>query len=152
MGTKATRKNTILSRKTINAIRRMIAGVMAEPKYLNQNTYPERDDCGKTCCGAGWAVFIKIGQKAYEALVMSVPCPAWHISWEIKALDALGLPSGTNTAPLFSSHLDWPEKFAKMYQKAKGPAGRAKAFKARWEHFIEHDGEGLVPAQVPAQD
>jgi hypothetical protein len=147
---KQKQKNTILTRKTINAIRRMIDAVMAEPKYLNQNAFPEREDCGKTCCGAGWAVFNKIGPKAYKTLVMSKPYPTHQINWEVKALEALGLHPRTNTQTLFWAHLDWPEKFADMYTKAKGPKGRAKAFKARWEHFIENDGEGLVPAPTPA--
>jgi hypothetical protein len=144
---KQKQKNIILTRKTINAIRRMIDAVMAEPKYLNQNTFPEREDCGKTCCGAGWAVFNKIGPKAYKALVMSTPDPSLQINWEVRALEALGLPTNINTQTLFCSAWDWPEKFADMYRKAKGPVGRAKAFKARWENFIEQDGEGLITAQ-----
>jgi hypothetical protein len=82
---------------------------------------------------------------------MSKQYPTHQINWEAEALEALNLHPRTNTESLFWTHYDWPEKFSKMYANAKGPKGRAKAFKARWEHFIENDGEGLVPASAPVQ-
>lgn len=134
----STKKN--LSRKSINAIRRMIAAVLAEPKYLDQRFFPSSNDCGRVCCGAGWAVFLRLGKKRYEKLVAGEGNRHWSFDWDKEGAAALHLPSSTPLNPLFGTTMDWPSKFYVQYRDAKGPKGRAKAFAARWEAFIKSDG------------
>lgn len=72
-----------LSATSISRIRRMIAAVLAEPEYFDQDSYgrntsPEKGEpaCGTVCFGAGWAVWLY-----NEALYLKMMKTELSFSW-----------------------------------------------------------------------
>ena len=125
-------KKKNLSKETITKMREVIAAVLAEPKFYDQNFYPH--PCKTSCCAAGYAVRIN-DPKSYEAKVKDT-----KFNWRVAAEDVLGLNTdGGYKLFLFAS--DWPIQFARDYSDANSALGRAQAMAARWEHFIKTDGK-----------
>jgi len=137
-----------LSATSIRKIRRMIAAVLAEPEFYNQNTFGEQlckndgqEICGTVCCAAGWAVWLD-NRTLYERLMKKeLKSDGWReVGWGDAALKALDLVSDNDVlCTLFGRASDWPNKFFQMYEDATTPKGRAVAFAKRWEHFIKMD-------------
>lgn len=137
-----------LSVTSIEKIRRMIAAVVAEPEFYNQNVFVEENStniCETVCCGAGWAVWCESPAKFKKMAMLDID-GGWP-EWNNEALKALGLKlEGKDddlideTIKLFGYASDWPSPFDHQYNKAKTPAARAKVFAARWEKFISSDG------------
>jgi hypothetical protein len=137
-----TRAKRNLSATCIRRIRRMTAAIMAEPKFYDQNDFPQKDDCGMTCCAAGWAVWDQVTRKEYRRMACN-PCT----NWVRKAIEALRLPEQSYRVALgtlFSNAGRWPEPFSQRYYKAQSKGdhkGMARACRDRWEYFIKHDGQ-----------
>lgn len=123
-----------LSKETIRKMRRVIEAVLANAKFYDQGIFPNRIDCGTTCCAAGFAVWLDVPLEEYEALVQRYGS-TW--TWEDLAKNKLGLQQNSY---LFHSPNGWPFEFSELYYKAKTPKGRALALEACWEDFIDKDG------------
>lgn len=142
-----------LSKQTIQKIKRMIAAVLAEPEFYDQDFFARKlckttgnEVCGDTSCGAGWAVWLenpalfgKMAKAQYRAEKV------WgddYPNWESAALKALGLEvvGEFDTTTLFGAASDWPSPFDDHYEVAETDKERAKVFAARWRYFIEMDG------------
>jgi hypothetical protein len=144
-------KTKNLSATSIRKIRRMIAAVLAEPEFYDQETFGRaicKDDgepaCGTVCCAAGWAVWLE-DKSTYDHLMKKTlknPFGVLFGTWKNAAMRSLGLSLGReyDSFALFGYSSDWPEPFATRYEIAKTPKEKAKVFAARWEKFIESDG------------
>lgn len=154
MATKKKAKRN-LSVLCVRRIRRMIKAVLAEAAYFDQDNLPEGPDCGGACCGVGWAVWLE-HPKSYCSILKKasklgpVGENMWDHSqfWIKRAKKALSLPDMPDYDTLFGSHYSWPTTFRMMYgdadilsTTAAKNNKRAKAFAARWEHFIVTDGK-----------
>lgn len=124
-----------LSQETIRKMREVIAAVKANAQFYNQDRFPIPDDCGTTCCAAGFAVWINIPKGKYKDYAKNLDGGS---EWAVMAREVLGLDSSMY---LFSTHNAWPKKFQKLYSKAKTPKERSGALEACWEHFIKKDGD-----------
>ena len=120
-----------LSKTTIRKMRRVIAAVMANPKFYDQQQFPDKRDCGTTCCAAGFAVWLE-GAREYKKLTQKN-----NIDWQKLAERALGL--GDTHGDLFFGPYTWREDFGDAYITARTPLDRAKAMKAWWEYYISQD-------------
>ncbi len=140
-----------LSKKTIYRIERMIAAILAEPQFYNQDTFGEelcKNDgqqvCGTVCCAAGWAVWLDNRAMYQKMMKEEIASDGWNedLEWDKAALKALDLEVDErfNTNTLFGSADCWPDEFYEMYLKATTPLQRAKALAKRWLAFIEADG------------
>lgn len=139
----------LLSKTTIRKIRRMIAAVLAEPELYDQNTFGENrcvdkdaNICGTVCCAAGWAIWLE-NRELYSRMMKSElrgGGPEW-ISEALKALDLSSDGEGGGAHVLFGPSGSWPEPFCEQYYEASTPKARAKVFAARWEKFIQSDGQ-----------
>lgn len=133
-----------LSKETIDGMRRVIKAVKANAAFYNQNMFPVAEDCGTTCCAAGFAVWLNIPKTRYKKLSLEFDGGG---AWAEMARDILGIDSSMY---LFSTSSRWPAKFAKMYERAKTPKDRALALEACWEHFIKKDGDQNYYGSDPA--
>lgn len=144
-----------LSKQTIQKIKRMIAAVLAEPEFYDQDTFARKlckttgnEVCGDTSCGAGWAIWLEnpaLFDKMVKAQYRAERPNNWadYPDWESAALKALGLEvvGEFDTTTLFGSASDWPSPFNDHYEDAETDKERAKVFAARWRHFIKMDGQ-----------
>lgn len=126
----------MLSKETIKKMRQVIKAVLREPEFYDQSYYPTSNDCGQTCCAAGWAVWNQDPNKyrkmcQYDRVLI--------YNWCLEAEKALGLPDTENKLFVYAS--DWPQPYASQYHSATTNKERAQAMAARWEHFIATDGK-----------
>lgn len=131
-----------LTEETIAKMRAVIAAIKAEPKFYDQDEFPNRHNCGTTCCAAGWAVWLNLGQTKYKRLITQ------GTDWPHEAIVTLGLPAWIDTNirsrsikdGLFRSYKSWPLQYRLQYDEATTAKQRAKAMADRWEFFIATDG------------
>lgn len=121
-----------LSKETIRKMREVIAAVLREPKFYDQSHFPQAEDCGSTCCAAGWVVWLH-DPNLWKKLMLD----PFMQDWDQKADQILGIKSG---GKLFIFAHQWPKQFWLKYSSAGTHIGRAQAMADRWEHYIATDG------------
>lgn len=129
-----------LSKKTIAKMRAVVAAVLAEPEFYNQQWFPQEEDCGQICCAAGWAVWNE-NPKRYVQLVKQ---SKFDVNWPYEAEKALGFSDPTMA--MFGTQRGWPWQFTDMYNNARSDKQRAQAMAARWEFYIATDGTDHLAA------
>jgi len=137
MSTTKSKKN--LSRKAINFLTRLAEAVLADPKHYNQGSYLRTNDKGEQFgCLAFFAA--RLRAKTAKALTELTWGDVANTRWDV--WDELGLPGAENGGSdvMFSTEYQWPEKFRRQFEQAKGPKGQARAAYNRIMHFIATDG------------
>lgn len=152
-----------LKAPAIKAIRKMIAFVLANPKLLDQNNFPNTNDCGSACCAAGHLIAQNDPGRYFELCNLAEKGQS-SPQWEREAAKVLDIQSAESAADdadlpfdrpdgregyraIFGTVNGWPFKFTLAYNNAKTSKGRARAFANRWENFIATDGAGIEYAK-----
>lgn len=129
-------------------LKKVAEHIKEEPRRLDMEkwtdvvdpVYADSPPCGTVGCIAGWACMLN-GDKP-------TPGGGSQIYFFSRGQELLGLTKDQAdrlfTAPALAfewkSAPTWPKKFARRYEKAKTPKGRASATLARIEHFIATKG------------
>lgn len=130
----------------VKLLRKIQKHILAEPRRLDmQYIYTPRQarkaepPCGTVCCIAGWAIYLKHKGKVvpYDGIFLK----------SIKDETVMGAPAAEKILSINKTQKDnlffmwgWPEKFRKLYDKAKTAKTRAKIASERIDLFIATKG------------
>lgn len=150
-----------LTKKTINLLRKVEKQILDEPRRLDMNQWGITNEpneqfpaCKTQGCIAGWTCMLSdkglwksLVQKSrsgdYTERRLDMFLPGFVPSEKAAKLLNLTEKQADNLFyfKLWKSGVSgWPEKYSNAYDKAKTPAGRARATVNRIEHFIKTDG------------